>query len=312
MLQQSLMVKTTHGHELYVELSGNRQGTPVVFLHGGPGAGISQNYLLPFDQEKWFIVAFDQRGCGQSTPLDDIEFNNSQLCVQDIENIRTQLGIDRWVVYGGSWGATLALLYAIEHPACAISLVLRGAFLGRKEDVDFFITSKGAASDLFPQEFTKFTALVNEQEDASLICARYFELLMSNDQNVRNQAANQWFEWELGISRLTKENQHVSMIASPQQIRTLALFECHYLLNNCFIRENYILDEISRISHIPLYLIHGRYDMVCKVSASFELHKKHTNSYFYLIEKAGHSAQEQGIRNQMRQVMQTISKRAVR
>ncbi|MEM0912786.1 MAG: prolyl aminopeptidase [Pseudomonadota bacterium] len=305
------MIEASHGHQLYVELSGNREGIPVIFLHGGPGAGISQNYLVPFDQKKWFIIAFDQRGCGQSTPLNDLAHNNSQLCVKDIETIRTHLNIEKWVVYGGSWGATLGLLYAIEHPLHVMNLVLRGAFLGRQEDVDFFITSSGAASNLFPQEFSKFCTLVNEKDDAQTICSRYFELLTCDDENIRVQSANQWFEWELGISRLTKENHHVSMIASPQQIRTLALFECYYLLHKCFIPENYILDNLSRISHIPMYLIHGRYDMICKVDASFELQKNHDNAYFYLIEKAGHSAQEQGIRNQLRHVMQTISKRSV-
>lgn len=311
MLQQSLMINTSHGHKLYVELSGNRHGTPVVFLHGGPGASINQNYLMPFEQDKWFVIAFDQRGCGQSTPSDDLEFNTSQLVLEDIETIRTYLNIDKWVVYGGSWGATLGLIYAIEHPSRIISLVLRGTFLARDEDMDFFISSAGAAANLFPQEFAKFSGLVEERDDALTICRRYFERLTSDEQKIQIQAANHWFEWEVSISRLTKENHHVSMIASPQQIKTLALLECYYLINKCFIPENYILDNLSRISHVPMYLVHGRYDMICKMNASFELHKKHDNSYFYLIEKAGHSVQEHGLRNQLRKIMKTISKREV-
>lgn len=297
----------SHAHQLHVEINGNPDGIPVLFLHGGPGAGLNHNYLSFFDLQKFLVIGFDQRGCGRSTPLFDTEYNTTQLCLSDIESIRSHLNINQWYIFGGSWGATLALLYAIEYPDKVMGLVLRGTFLARFEDIQYFLSSSGAAATCFVQEFEKFTRLVNEVDDAQTICQRYFALMTSPDHGISQQAIHQWCEWELAIAKLHSNRVFLLQSACQRQLKSLALMECFYLLNHCFIPENYILDCINNIKHVPCYLIHGRYDMVCKASASYALHRKLPHSTLEIINDAGHSAQETGIMNCLKGVMQTIS-----
>ncbi len=302
--------QTSDGQVLHVEESGNLKAAPLLFLHGGPGASIGQSYQWLLSNHEFRVIAFDQRGCGRSQPFGLLENNTTQHHIADIEGLRKYFGIEKWVVFGGSWGSTLALNYAIDYPQHVSALVLRGIFLGRPEDAQWFISSKNGASQVFPKEYAEFAGgYTNKIGTTQLsLCEWYFDQLTSSQENTRNDAAKRWFDWEGSISKLEQMKVKASDYASKQQIYTLALFECYYLLNNCFMPENHILSNCHRIAHIPTHIVHGRYDMVCKCEGAIQLQEHLPNAHLSIVENAGHSMAEKGISEALVDALHTITK----
>jgi proline iminopeptidase len=299
-------IAVSDGHQLYVEQSGNPQGIPIIYMHGGPGAGLCDNYQWPFNPLKYRVIGVDQRGCGRSTPSGDTDNNTTQLLVQDFEAIRQHLGIHQWVVFGGSWGSTLALIYAIQYPEFVISMVLRGVFLARKEDADWFLLPSGGAAQVYPDAYEKFSRRIIDLSSSDAVCKQFISLFQSNDHDVSAAALKSWFDWEGCISRLIEPNVMMSDLSADKQIKSLALLECHYLLNKCFIEENYIMGNIANINDIPCHIVHGRYDMVCKLEAAHSVHKSLPQSTLKIVNNAGHSMSELGIGTELTNIMNNM------
>ena len=279
-------------HVLYVEECGNPSGIPVVFLHGGPGAGCSPGHRRFFDPDIYRIILFDQRGCGLSKPHAELMGNNTQALIADIESIRSYLGIERWVVFGGSWGSTLGLLYAQAFPERVSGLILRGIFLCRNEDIHWFY--QDGASHIFPDYWQDFIEPIPLKERGDLVQA-YYRRLSGNDELARMAAAKAWSKWEARCASLTMSADLVSSLADPHTALSMARIECHYFVNESFIEPGQILKNIERISHIPTMIVHGRYDMVCPVEQAFLLKEAFPEAALNVIAGAGHSAFEPGI-----------------
>lgn len=296
-------IDVSGGHQLYVEQSGNPQGIPIIYMHGGPGAGLCENYQWPFNPLKYRIIGVDQRGSGRSTPFGDTDNNITQLLVQDFETIRQHLGIAQWVVFAGSWGSTLALVYAIQYPRFVISMVLRGVFLARQEDADWFLSRSGGAAQVYPEAYEQFSRYISDTSSSDAVCEQFISLFQSNDHNVSSTALKAWFDWEGCISRFIAPNVMMSDSSADKKIKSLALLECHYLLNKCFIEENYIMDNIAHIRDIPCHIVHGRYDMVCKLEGAYSLHKSLPQSTLKIVDNAGHSMSELAIGTAITNIM---------
>jgi proline iminopeptidase len=294
---QNGFIDVGSGHSLYFEQSGNPDGIPVLFVHGGPGAGLPPNYKCFFDSNKYRIIGYEQRGCGRSTPLASTSYNDTTQNVNDIELLRQHLNIPHILLFGGSWGSTLALLYAISHPDKVTGLILRGVFLARQEDRDWFLSPQGCAAQLFPEYYRKFVKDVPLPVSTSQICDFYSRAINSNNEVLRHAALKRWYQWEERLSRITlppgvgDSTSHYPM----QLVTCLATLECHFLSHECFIPENYILENIDKIRHIPGTIIHGRYDMICKTEAAEALHKAWPQSQLQIIPDAGHSTSEPSI-----------------
>ena len=300
------MIEVSHGHCIFVEQSGNPEGIPLLYLHGGPGGALGKNYQWPFDPLKYRVIGIDQRGCGRSTPFGDTKHNTSQLLIDDIELIRKTLGVKSWVIFGGSWGSTLALLYAIASPESVISLVLRGVFLARKEDFDWFLCPSGCAAQIYPEVYERFSSHVSDLSSANIICEQFIKLFEDDNTAVSFPALKAWYDWEGYISRLIAPEVLASDLNADNQIKSLALLECHYLLNKCFISENHILDNSHILEQFPCHIVHGRYDMVCKVEAAYALNKALPLSTLKIVNNAGHSMSEHGIANELTHIMNNM------
>lgn len=294
-VNQQQMLPVSDGHSIYVEESGNPNGIPVVYCHGGPGGGSSPLYRRFYDPEKYRIILFDQRGCGHSTPhcSQDINAtwnNTTQHLIADMEVIREHYGISEWVVAGGSWGTTLALLYGIAHPHRVLGFLLRGIFLARQQDVDWLFGDKGAAQ-LFPEYYQQF---INGVPDTSVpeLIEHFLELLTGDNDLVQLAAAKQFCQWESRVATLKGGGD--SNLSSKEAI-AMALLNCHYFNRHAFIYEHEILSEISVIQHIPTFIVHGRYDVVCKAEGAFTLHQALPESALEFVADAGHSCTEPGI-----------------
>lgn len=280
-------------HTLYVEQVGNPEGRPVVFLHGGPGGGCSTQYRRYFNPEKWRIILFDQRGCGRSTPFAELKENTTWDLVEDIEKIREHLGIDSWGIFGGSWGSTLALSYAVTHPEKVSAMFLRGIFMLRKKEIDWFYQE--GASKIYPDAWEQYLAPIPEEERGNLVEA-YYKRLTSNDVEERRAAAKSWSVWEASTSKLIQDNKMMSAFGTDDFSQAFARIECHYFINGGFFEEdNYLLNKVSRIRHIPSIIVQGRYDIVCPAESAWELHKAWPEAEFHMIADAGHSLSETGI-----------------
>ena len=264
------MLQVSESDHLYYEESGNPNGKPVVFLHGGPGVGSFPKYRQFFDPEFYRIIVFDQRGCGQSTPLCSLENNTTDELVKDIEKLRNHLNIDQWVVFGGSWGSTLALVYAIRHPEQVIALSLRGIFLGRQKDMDWLFED-GSAGQIFPDYFEEYKNYIPENERSSLVEA-YYKRLTDDDINIRMEAGKRFSLWETKIAKLIYEDDP-GLDFSERDLANSRI-EAHYMIYKCFFEENYILNNLEKIVHIPTFIVHGRYDIVCSASNAWDLSKK--------------------------------------
>jgi len=279
-------------HVLYVEESGNPQGIPVVFLHGGPGGGTQPWHRRFFDPELYRIVLFDQRGAGQSVPHAELEGNTTPELVADMEQLREFLGIDRWLVFGGSWGSTLALAYAEAHPERVTGLILRGIFLCRPEDLRWFYQE--GASRIFPDAWEDYERIIPPAERDDYIRA-YYRRLTGGDQIAQMAAAKAWSVWEGQCSTLKPNPGVVGHFAEPHTALALARIECHYFVNDIFLPPGDLLAKAERLRDIPGVIVHGRYDMVCPLDNAFALHKAWPSSELHIVRDAGHSAAEPGI-----------------
>ncbi len=285
-------LKVSDLHELYLEEVGNPDGIPVAFVHGGPGAGSEASSRRFFDPDIYRIVVFDQRGAGRSTPHAELEDNTTQALVADMEAIRQFLNIDKWVLFGGSWGSTLSLVYAQTHPEYVMGLILRGIFLCRDEDLQWFYQS--GASRLFPDYWEDYYEHIPAAERDDMIAA-YYRRLIGQDEIARMGAAKNWSLWEGRCLTLRPSTQIVERFADPHLAMSLARIEAHYFMNEAFLETNQILNNIHRLHGIPGIIVHGRYDVVCPLDNATALHKLWPDSELLIIRDAGHSAMEPGI-----------------
>ncbi len=282
-------------HTIHYEQSGNPNGKPAIFLHGGPGGGITPMYRQYFDPEKWRIIIFDQRGCGQSTPYAELRENTTWDLVSDIEQLREHLKIDRWVVFGGSWGSTLALAYSQTHPERCLGLILRGIFMLRQKELRWFYQE--GASNIFPDAWQEYLKPIPPEERDDLISA-YYKRLTSDDHNIRLEAARAWSVWEASTSKLFPSEDTIKRFGEEEFAEAFARIECHYFVNQGFFAtENQLLDNAHKISDIPGVIVQGRYDVVCPMITAWELHQVWPKAKFIVVGDAGHSISEPGIRN---------------
>ncbi|MCW8195385.1 prolyl aminopeptidase [Proteobacteria bacterium 005FR1] len=279
-------------HTLYVEQSGNPRGIPVLFVHGGPGGGCSKHDRSFFDPDKYRIILFDQRGSGRSTPHAELTNNTTHHLLEDMEIIRHELGVDRWVLFGGSWGSTLGLLYAEKHPDKVLGLILRGIFLCRKRDLDWFY--QGGAAHLFPDYWEDFLQPIPEDERHDMIGAYHRRLTSSNELAMMG-AAKAWSMWEGLCSTLRPCHEVADDFADTHKALSLARIEAHYFVNNIFIDEAQILKDAAKLEGVPGIIVHGRYDVVCPLDNAFALHRAWPDSELHIIRDAGHASREPGI-----------------
>jgi proline iminopeptidase len=282
-------------HHMYYEQSGNPGGVAVVFLHGGPGAGASPVHRQFFDPAFYRIVVLDQRGAGRSVPHGCLEDNTTPHLIADLERLRAHLGIERWLVFGGSWGSTLALAYAERHPERCLGLVLRGIFLCRKSEIEFFLYG---ARNFFPEAWRDFTARIPEAERGDLLSA-YHRRLTDPDPAVSFAAARAWSVYESSCSTLLPNAPLVAEFATDRIAYGLSRIEAHYFRNDIFLPENYLLDNVHRIRGIPGVIVQGRYDIVCPPVSADDLHRAWPEARYVMVPDAGHSAFEPGIRSQL-------------
>ncbi len=285
-------LKVDEIHELAIEESGVPHGIPVIVLHGGPGGVCLPLHRRFFNPEKYRIILFDQRGAGRSRPHGELKNNNSQTLVADIEKIRVHLGLEKVMLFGGSWGATLALLYAQAYPDNVIAMVLRGVFLARKKDMDWLY--KEGANRFFPDAWENFLKPISENERHDLIAA-YYRRLTGSDDLARRAAAKSWSGWEAECSTLRPNLNLIDEFTSSRRALSLARIESHFFMNDCFIEDNQILDNMESIQHIPGVIVHGRYDMVCSLEASHSLNGAWLKSELHVVRDAGHASTEPGI-----------------
>jgi proline iminopeptidase len=290
-------LKVSNIHEIFVEESGNPNGKPVIFLHGGPGGGIEPVYRRYFNPEKWRIVILDQRGCGKSTPHAELRENTTWDLVSDIEKIRSRLNIDTWTVFGGSWGSTLSLTYAITHPDRCDALILRGIFLVRKKEISWFYQE--GCSFIYPDAWEKYLSTIPEEERGDLVSA-YYKRLTSDNHSTRIKAARAWSTWEASTSKLFQSEKSLHLFDDEKVAEAFARIECHYFTNNGFFEsDNWLIENINKIKNIPTEIVQGRYDVVCPMVTAWELHQALPDSGFHVIQGAGHSMTEDGIRSKL-------------
>lgn len=279
-------------HTLYYEQCGNPKGKPAVFLHGGPGGGASADARRFWDPARYRIVLFDQRGCGRSKPHAALEHNTTWHLVADIETLRQHLDIERWQVFGGSWGSTLALAYAQTHPAVVTELILRGIFLLRQRDLAWYYG--GGAAHIFPDAWADFLAPLSPA-DRQRVLPAYYALLTHADPAVRRRAAIAWSTWEGRTVCLDASAGFVQRFADPHFAEAFARIECHYFLHGGFLAEEQLLRHVDTIRHIPARIVHGRYDMACPAEAAWTLHRHWPEATLQILPNAGHSAFEPAI-----------------
>ena len=290
-------LKVSALHTLYYEQSGNPNGKPVVFLHGGPGGGTNAKCRRFFDPAVYRIVLFDQRGCGKSTPHAELTDNTTWDLVADIERLREQLAIDRWQVFGGSWGSTLALAYAQTHPEKVTELVLRGIFMLRRWELEWFY-QKGCDA-LYPDAWETYLNAIPEAEQGDLMSA-YYRRLTGDDAQARSDAARAWSVWEGATSFLWQDTSHIASSAEDEFALAFARIECHYFVNGGFFEhDDQLLRNVDRIRAIPTVIVQGRYDVVCPMRSAWDLHRAWPEADLRIVQDAGHSAFEPGIMHEL-------------
>ncbi len=279
-------------HKLHVEECGNPNGIPVVFLHGGPGSGCEPYHRRFFNPDKYRIILFDQRGCGRSSPHAELEGNTTQALISDMELMREKLGIEKWMVFGGSWGSTLGLVYAETHPEQVLGLVLRGIFLCRPREIHWFYQE--GASRIFPDYWQEYLKPIPGADHVDLLQA-YYRHLTSDNEVERMAAAKAWSMWEGRCATLKPSQAVVNHFGDPFTALSLARIECHYFVNNSFLEEDQILRDAHKLHDIPGVIVHGRYDMVCPIESAWDLRRAWPQAALKIIDDAGHSASETGI-----------------
>jgi len=295
------MLDVGSGHSIYWEQSGNPSGVPVLFLHGGPGSGSSPIHRQFFDPDHYRIILFDQRGAGRSLPYAEIADNSTHDLVEDIEALRRSLGIEQWMAFGGSWGATMALVYAIEYPYRCLALTLRGVFLGRSQEIDWFLYGMRR---VFPEAWEAFAGYLPEDERGDLL-AGYHRRLIDPNPDVHGPAAGYWNRFETDCSTLHRKSLSSH---SPTGVGTLSLarIEAHYFINGCFFSDEYILESIKKLQPIPTVVVQGRYDMICPPAAAYDLVRSFPHAKMVMVPDAGHSAMEPGIRGELVRAMDNL------
>ncbi|AQZ35315.1 proline iminopeptidase [Pseudomonas sp. NFACC19-2] len=293
-------------HVLYIDESGSADGLPVLFIHGGPGAGCDSASRRYFDPALYRIVTFDQRGCGRSTPHASLENNTTQALIADIERIREHLGIDKFVLFGGSWGSTLALAYAQAHPQRVHGLILRGIFLCRPQEFSWFYQE--GASRLFPDYWEDYVAPIPVEERGDLMQA-FYKRLTGPDQIAQMHAAKAWSTWEGRTATLRPNTQVVERFSEAHRALSIARIECHYFVNDAFLEPNQLLRDMPKIAHLPGIIVHGRYDAICPLDNAWALHQAWPNSELQIIRDAGHSAAEPGITDALIRAAEQMARR---
>ncbi len=285
-------IKVSKIHSVYFEECGNPNGRPVIFLHGGPGGGIQPSYRQYFNPKKWRIILLDQRGCGKSEPFAELRENSTWDLVSDIETLRQHLQIDKWAVFGGSWGSTLALAYGITHPKSCTAFFLRGIFLLRKKEIDWFYQE--GCSKIYPDAWEDYLKPIPASERVDLVQA-YHQRLTSADAQIRRTAAKAWAIWEGSTSKLIPNDQMIEHYGEDQFAEAFARIECHYFVNKGFFCEdNFLLNHVHKIRHIPAVIVQGRYDVICPCENAWDLHRAWPEAELKIIPDAGHSMSEIG------------------
>lgn len=293
-------------HEIYYEACGNPNGKNIVFLHGGPGGGVNENHRRYFNPEEYNIILFDQRGCGKSRPFAELTNNTTWDLVSDIEKIREFLGIKSWSVFGGSWGSTLALAYAQKHPKVCEALFLRGIFMLRQKELHWFYQE--GANMIYPDAWEPYENAIPKEERNNYIVA-YYKRLTGDNLEERKKAATAWSTWEGSTSKLIQESDFISHFGEDEFADAFARIECHYFINKGFFdSDEYLLENIDKIKHIPAIIVQGRYDVVCPMMSAWELHKKWPEAKFQVIQDAGHSLTESGITKALISALDSFAK----
>jgi proline iminopeptidase len=293
------------GHQMYYELSGNPKGQPVLFVHGGPGGGCTAEHRRFFDPHTYHIILFDQRGAGRSRPHAELTNNTTAHLIADIEQLRQHLQIDCWLLFGGSWGSTLSLLYAQSYPQHTQGLILRGIFLCRDQDIDWFY-QKGA-SEFFADYWQDYIAPIAQNERQALVQA-YYKRLTGDDEVARMRAAAAWSIWEGRTSNLKTDPNILAHFADPHHALAMARIECHYFIHKAFIATNQILEHTNKLKQIPCTIVHGRYDMVCPINQAFALKQAMPHAELIICPKSGHSAFEAEITHALVSATQGFSR----
>ncbi|UUD36993.1 prolyl aminopeptidase [Mycoplasmopsis equigenitalium] len=284
-------LKVSNLHTIYYEISGNPDGIPIFHIHGGPGGGSGPDNRRMFNPQKFKIIVYDQRGCGMSTPFAEIKENTTHDLIRDIEKLRIHLKLDKISLFGGSWGTTLSLLYAIHYPQNVHKIILRGVYLGRQEDTHWL--SQEGASKFYPIDFEKYISIINPSERNDLVTA-YNKLLNHEDEAIALKAAQHWAQWEMAL--ISVKRIKAKKDVDPKELLPIARIENHYFINKLFLNDdNFILNNIDKISHIPVDIVHGQLDMDCLPIQAYLLHKKLPNSRLFIIDGAGHTWREKGI-----------------
>jgi proline iminopeptidase len=293
------------GHSVYFERSGKPGGKPVVFLHGGPGGGFSPNHRRLFDPAYYDVMLFDQRGCGKSTPSASLENNTTWHLVADIELLRIRMGVERWQVFGGSWGSTLALAYAETHPNRVSELIVRGVYTVTQAEIDWYY--QFGVSEMFPEKWERFLEPIPEDERGNLVHA-YRKRLTSSDKATRQAAAKAWSLWEGETITLLPDAGYSQAFGEDEFAEVFARIENHYFFHKCWLEEGQLLRDAHTLKGIPGAIIHGRYDMPCPARYAWELHKRWPDATFHLVEGAGHAFSEPGILDQLIQATDRFAK----
>jgi proline iminopeptidase len=293
------MLRVSGLHEIYYEQSGNKRGQAALFLHGGPGGGTDPRMRQFFDPKRYRIVLFDQRGCGKSRPNASLVDNTTWHLVEDMEKLRKHLGIEKWLVFGGSWGSTLGLAYAQTPPERVTALVLRGIFLLRRWELEWFYQDPGGAAALFPDLWEKYVEPIPEIDRADMMRA-YYERLTSDDPDVLKRAAKAWSIWEGATSFLRLNPDYVAKFEQDEYAAAFARIECHYFVNGGFLRsDTELLENAGRLRDIPGVIVQGRYDVVCPMRSAWDLHRAWPEATLRIVPDAGHSAFEPGITHEL-------------
>lgn len=292
-------------HSVYYEQCGNPRGKPAVFVHGGPGGGSNPVHRRFWDPRVYRIVLFDQRGCGRSTPHAELRNNTTWHLIDDMERVREHLGIERWQVFGGSWGSTLGLAYAQQHPERVTEMVLRGIFLLRRDEIDWYYQE--GASRIFPEAWETYLEPIPEEERGDMVGA-YYRRLTSNDRAERIRAARAWSMWEGSTSRLVPDPELIQRTGDETFAEAFARIECHYFVNGGFFREDdQLMRNLHRIDRIPAIIVQGRYDIVCPPQSAYQLHRHWPGSTLHIAPQSGHSALEPEITSLLVQATGTLS-----
>jgi proline iminopeptidase len=276
-------------HRVYFEESGHPDGIPIIFLHGGPGLGSNENHRRYFNPDRYRIINFDQRGCHRSSPRGEVLNNTTQDLIEDIEAIRNATGIDKWIIFGGSWGATLGLLYAQRYPRCVIGMILRGTFLARPRDVDWLL--RDGAKSIFPDAWERFESFIPADERHDLVSA-YYQRMLASDRSIVEKAARHWSDWTGRVVTYLLDIEEYMTPADLTDVIHEVRIETHYTSHHYFIEEDQILSDIEKIPRVPIKIIHGRRDLTCPLEASWSLHRSLPESELVIVNTGGHLAGE--------------------